>query len=77
MIKEVHQVSAVRPAGDEYGGVPMSRQTSCATALAVAKFATLAALELGGGTPDSADRAEILAIAMRVLKNLPVKEEPR
>jgi len=48
-------------------------------ALAVAKSATLAALELGGGPLDPVDRAEVLAIAMRVLKNLlargSVKEE--
>jgi AcrR family transcriptional regulator len=46
-------------------------------ALAVAKSATLAALELGGGTLDPADRAEVLAVAMRVLKNLPAKDRRR
>jgi glycerol kinase len=39
-------------------------------ALAVAKSATLAALELGGGTLQAPDRAEVLALAMRTLKDL-------
>lgn len=39
-------------------------------ALAVVKSATLAALELGGGTLQPADRAEVLALAMRTLKGL-------
>jgi AcrR family transcriptional regulator len=38
-------------------------------ALAVAKAATLAALELGGGVLDAADRAEVLALALRTLEN--------
>ena len=38
-------------------------------ALAVAKAATLAALELGGGTLSAADRAEVLAVTLRTLKN--------
>lgn len=38
-------------------------------ALAVAKAATLAALELGGGTLGAADRAEVLALALRTLGN--------
>lgn len=46
-------------------------------ALAVAKSATLAALELGDGTLDPADRAEVLAVAMRVLKNLPARDRRR
>lgn len=43
-------------------------------ALAVARSAALTALELSGGTLDPADRAEVLAIAMRILKNLPAKD---
>ena len=39
-------------------------------ALAVAKAATLAAMRLGGGKLEAADRAEVLAIAMRALKDL-------
>jgi AcrR family transcriptional regulator len=38
-------------------------------ALAVAKAATLAALDLGGGTLTPADRAEVLAVAVRTLKD--------
>jgi AcrR family transcriptional regulator len=38
-------------------------------ALAVAKAATLAALDLGGGTLSAADRAEVLAITLRTLSN--------
>ncbi|HMD91277.1 MAG TPA: helix-turn-helix domain-containing protein [Trebonia sp.] len=38
-------------------------------ALAVAKAATLAALDLGGGTLSAADRAEVLAVTLRTLKN--------
>ena len=38
-------------------------------ALAVAKAATLAALELGDGTLSAADRAEVLAVTLRTLKN--------
>ena len=38
-------------------------------ALAVAKAATLAALELGGGTLSAADRAEVLAVTLQTLKN--------
>jgi hypothetical protein len=38
-------------------------------ALAVTKAATLAAVELGGGTLTAADRAEVLATALRTLKN--------
>ncbi len=38
-------------------------------ALAVVKAATLAALELGGGTLSAADRAEVLAVTLRTLKN--------
>lgn len=38
-------------------------------ALAVAKAATLAALELGGDALDAADRAEVLALALRTLEN--------
>jgi AcrR family transcriptional regulator len=37
-------------------------------AVAVTKGATMAAVELGGGTLDPADRAEVLAIALGVLK---------
>jgi len=37
-------------------------------ALAVAKAATLAALDLGRGTLAAADRAEVLAVALRTLK---------
>jgi AcrR family transcriptional regulator len=39
-------------------------------ALAVAKDATIAAMQLGGGKLEAADRAEVLAIAMRALKDL-------
>jgi AcrR family transcriptional regulator len=39
-------------------------------ALAVAKSATLAALELGGGTLQAPDRAEVLALALRTLTDL-------
>jgi AcrR family transcriptional regulator len=39
-------------------------------ALAVAKAATLAAMQLSGGKLEAADRAEVLAIAMRALKDL-------
>jgi AcrR family transcriptional regulator len=38
-------------------------------ALAAAKAAALAALELGGGVLDAADRAEVLALALRTLEN--------
>ena len=38
-------------------------------ALAVTKAGTLAALELGGGTLTAADRAEVLAVALRTLGN--------
>jgi AcrR family transcriptional regulator len=38
-------------------------------ALAVAKSATIAAMELGGGTLAPADRAEVLAIALRALRD--------
>jgi hypothetical protein len=38
-------------------------------ALAVAKSATLAALDLGGGVLSAADRAEVLAIALGTLKD--------
>jgi AcrR family transcriptional regulator len=39
-------------------------------ALAVVKSATLAALQLSGGTLEAADRAEVLAVAVRTLKDL-------
>jgi len=39
-------------------------------ALAVAKAATIAAMQLGGGKLEAADRAEVLAIAVRALKDL-------
>jgi AcrR family transcriptional regulator len=39
-------------------------------ALAVAKAATIAAIDLGGGTLSRADRAEVLAVALRTLKGL-------
>ena len=39
-------------------------------ALAVAKAATMAAMQLGGGKLEAADRAEVLAIAVRALKDL-------
>jgi AcrR family transcriptional regulator len=39
-------------------------------ALAVAKAATFAALDLGGGSLAEADRAEVLAVALRTLKGL-------
>ena len=39
-------------------------------ALAVAKAATLAAMRLGDGKLEASDRAEVLAIAMRALKDL-------
>jgi AcrR family transcriptional regulator len=39
-------------------------------ALAVAKSATLAALQLGDGTLQAPDRAEVLALALRTLKDL-------
>ena len=39
-------------------------------ALAVAKAATLAAMRLGGGKLEASDRAEVLAVAMRALKDL-------
>jgi AcrR family transcriptional regulator len=39
-------------------------------ALAVVKAATLAALKLGDGSLQAADRAEVLAIALRTLKDL-------
>ena len=38
-------------------------------ALAVVKGATLAALDLSGGTLDPADRAEVLAVALQVLNH--------
>jgi hypothetical protein len=38
-------------------------------ALAVVKAATLAAVQLSGGPLAPADRAEVLAAALRVLKN--------
>ena len=38
-------------------------------ALAVTKAGTLAALQLGGGTLTAADRAEVLAVALRTLGN--------
>ena len=39
-------------------------------ALAVAKAGTLAAIDLGGGTLSAADRAEVLAVALRTLRAL-------
>src|SRR5262249_12553378 len=39
-------------------------------ALAVAKAATLAAMRLGGGKLEAADRAEVLAVAMRACEDL-------
>ena len=39
-------------------------------ALAVVKGATLAALQLSGGTLEAADRAEVLAVAVRTLRDL-------
>lgn len=58
-----HTVAAL--AGPDPGRAALIRANS---ALAVAKAATLAALDLGSGTLDPADRAEILAIALRTLK---------
>src|SRR6516164_2576603 len=39
-------------------------------ALILAKAATIAAMQLGGGKLEAADRAEVLAIAVRALKDL-------
>jgi AcrR family transcriptional regulator len=53
-------------AGPDPGHAALIRANA---ALAVAKAATLAALELGGGTLGAADRAEVLALALRTLGN--------
>jgi AcrR family transcriptional regulator len=53
------------------GPAPDHAALICANAaLAVAKAGTLAALELGGGKLAEADRAEVLAVALRSLKEL-------
>jgi hypothetical protein len=46
-------------------------------ALAVAKAATISAMDLGGGTLSPADRAEVLAIAVRTLKGLSLAKRCR
>jgi AcrR family transcriptional regulator len=53
-------------AGPDPGHAALIRASA---ALAVAKAATLAALDLGGGTLSAADRAEVLAVTLRTLKN--------
>lgn len=76
--KEMTEQTMAALAGPDLDHAALIRASA---ALAAAKSATLAALELGGGPLGPADRAEVLAIAMRVLKNLPAKdrqsEEPR
>jgi hypothetical protein len=45
------------------------RAGRASAALAVAKSATIAAMDLSGGTLSAADRAEVLAVALRALKD--------
>jgi AcrR family transcriptional regulator len=54
-------------AGPDPGRAALIRASA---ALAVAKAATIAAIDLGGGTLSPDDRAEVLAVALRALKGL-------